>query len=195
MMIRLVCTSQRHRGEVSSQIRDAPLRRGADALDVLVQRPSRRLERLSRPLLLPRLPLRVVDVERVHRPLLRVDLDDVAVLDQADRAAGLRLRADVADDEPVRAAAEAAVGDERAVLPEAGAHDRGRRGQHLGHPGSAFRAFVSNHDHGAFERVRVLGERVEHLFFGVVHLREAFEVEAFFAGDLRHGAVGGDVTV
>ena len=47
-------------------------------------------------------------------------------LDQRDRAADLGLGRDVADDEAVAAAAEAAVGDEGDVVAEAGAHDRAR---------------------------------------------------------------------
>lgn len=65
-----------------------------------------------------------------------------AHLDQGDGAADLRLWRDVADDEAVRAAGEAAVGDERAVVAQASAHDGGGGGEHLRHAGAALGALV-----------------------------------------------------
>src|SRR3546814_2045717 len=47
----------------------------------------------------------------VERALLGIDGDDVAVLEQADRAADRRLRPDVADAEAARGAREAPVDD------------------------------------------------------------------------------------
>src|SRR5438067_1060138 len=51
-------------------------------------------------------------------PLLGVDGHAVAVLEEGDGAAHPRLRGDVADDQAVRAAGEAAVGDEADALAQ-----------------------------------------------------------------------------
>mmetsp|Transcript_13416 Transcript_13416/g.57198 ORF Transcript_13416/g.57198 Transcript_13416/m.57198 type:complete len:458 (-) Transcript_13416:380-1753(-) len=176
-----------------SQVGDASLGRGGHELDVLVQRAAGGFEGRRLPRRLALLPLLVRDVERVDGSVLGVDLDDVAVLHQADGAADLRLGGDVSDDEPVRAAGEAAVGDQRALLAEAGAHDGGGGREHLGHARATLGTFVADHDHGALERVGVRGESIEHLLLGVVALRETLEVQTFLAGDFGDGALGGDV--
>ena len=64
-----------------------------------------------------------LDVERAG---LGVDVDDVAVLEQADRAADRRLGADMADAEAARGAREAAVGDQRHLVAHALAVDAPR---------------------------------------------------------------------
>ena len=115
------------------KVGDAPRGGGGDALDVLVECVTGSLERCLRALTL--LPLVVADVERVDGALLGVNLDDVAILHEADGTANLRLGGDVSDHEAVGTAGEAAVGDERAVVAEAGAHDGGGGGEHLGIPG------------------------------------------------------------
>ena len=56
---------------------------------------------------------------------------------RGERAAARRLGRDVADHQPARGAREAAVGDERDRLAEAGADDRRRDAEHLAHPRAA----------------------------------------------------------
>ena len=51
--------------------------------------------------------------------------------------------------EALRRAGEPAVGDQRDVLAEPGAGDRGGHGEHLRHPRRTLRAFVADHDHVA----------------------------------------------
>ena len=62
----------------------------------------------------------------LKRPRRQVERDDVAVAHGGDRAAGGGFRRDVAGHQPVRGAGEAAVGDERDRVAEAGADDRRR---------------------------------------------------------------------
>ena len=79
----------------------------------------------------------------------RVDDDAVAFVQQRDRAAARGFRRDVADHEAVGGAAEAAVGDQRDVVAEAAADQRGGDAEHLAHAGAAGRTFVADHDHVA----------------------------------------------
>ena len=109
--------------------------------------------------------------------LLGVDRDLVAVLDQRDRAAFLSLGRDVADDKAVRAAGESAVGHQRHVVAQAGAHDGRSRREHLGHAGAALGPFVADDDHVALFDLLLL-ERGEHVFFGVEDLGRAAEAQA-----------------
>ena len=128
----------------------------------------------------------------VMRFCLGVERDLVAVLHQGDRAADLGFGRDVADDEAVAAAGEAAVGDEGDVGAEAGAHDGAGGGEHLGHAGAALRAFVADDDDVALVDFLLL-EGVEHVLFAVEAVGRAGEDEAFLAGDLGDGAVGAEV--
>ena len=86
----------------------------------------------------------------------RVDHDAIAVGDERDRPAVDRLRRDVADAEPVGAAREAPVGDERGVGAATGALHRARDREHLAHPGATLRPLVADHDDVA--RVDAPGE-------------------------------------
>lgn len=79
-----------------------------------------------------------------------------AHLDERNRPADLRLGRDVPDDEAVRAAREAAVGDERDVLAEARTHDDGGWREHLWHARTAFRTLVTDHDHSSLLDLAVL---------------------------------------
>ena len=95
-------------------------------------------------------------MSRVSWRLLGVDGDGVAFFHERERAAERGLGGDVADDEAVRAAGEAAIGDQRHVFAEALAHDGAGGGEHLAHAGAADRAFVPDDDdvaflHGAIE--------------------------------------------
>src|SRR5215469_10455758 len=83
----------------------------------------------------------------IERALGGVDLDDVAILQQADWPADRRLRTDMADAEAARAAGETAVGDQRHVLAGTLAVKRRRRRQHLAHARTAARTFVTDYQH------------------------------------------------
>ena len=56
---------------------------------------------------------------------------------------------DVADDQAVGAAGEAAVGDQADRVAQTRADDRRGRRQHLAHAGAALRPFVADHQHVA----------------------------------------------
>src|SRR5579863_8789073 len=64
------------------------------------------------PFLPPPLKLILAQLD-VERPLVAIELDDIAVADQRDRAADCRFRTDMADAEAARGAGETAVGDQR----------------------------------------------------------------------------------
>ena len=54
--------------------------------------------------------------------MLRINGDDVAVLNQADRAAFLRFGDDMTDKETVRAARKTSIGQERDAPTQTGTH-------------------------------------------------------------------------
>src|SRR5690606_35969872 len=114
-----------------SFVRHAAFRSGADGADVLGEHAALGFVGRHLP---GRAAARQLVVAQGHLDAARaaVDRHHVAVLDERDGAALLRLGADVADDEAVRSAAEASVGDERHVVAEPGAHDGRRRREHLG---------------------------------------------------------------
>src|SRR5205085_11528154 len=80
----------------------------------------------------------------------RVDLDDIAVLKQPDRAAYGSFRADMADAEAAGGAGEAAVGDERDLAAHALAGQRRGGLEHFPHAGTALRPLVADHEDFAF---------------------------------------------
>mmetsp|Transcript_46316 Transcript_46316/g.144899 ORF Transcript_46316/g.144899 Transcript_46316/m.144899 type:complete len:355 (+) Transcript_46316:1223-2287(+) len=175
------------------RVSDAALGGGADELGVLVKRALGVFEGGRRPALAALLEHLVVE-EHVDGAASGVDDDGVAVLEEGDVAADLGLRRDVADDEAVGAAGEAAVGDERDVVAEAGAHDGGGGLEHLRHAGAALGALVAQHHHGALGDL--LGvDGLDHVVLRVVDLGGAGEAQALLARDLGDGALGGEVAV
>src|SRR5882672_5588458 len=112
---------------VTSLVRHAAFACALDALDVFVERATSGFERRGGPSLaaLGEFGFGDLDVDDVF---LSVERDLVARLHQRNRTAALGLGADMADNETVAAAREAAVGDEGDVGAEAGAHD-GARGR------------------------------------------------------------------
>ena len=66
---------------------------------------------------------------------------------QGDGTALLGLGRHMADHESVRAAAEAAIRDEGAVIAQTGAHDGTGGGEHLRHAGATLGALVPDHNH------------------------------------------------
>ena len=116
-------------------------------------------------------------MSRSSRRLLDVEHDRVAVAHRGDRAAAGRLGRDVADHQAVRRAREAAVGDQRDLVAEALADERGGDVQHLAHAGAAGRALVADHDHVAgLDRARL--DRREAVLLGVEDARRAAVVAA-----------------
>src|SRR6266508_5682324 len=80
----------------------------------------------------------------------QVDIDDIAIADEADRAALGRLGRDMADAQATRAATKAPVGDQRCGGAQLGdALDHTGQRQHLAHARAAARAFVAYDNHVA----------------------------------------------
>src|ERR1700748_3778063 len=82
----------------------------------------------------------------VKSPNHRVDLDDVAVLQQRDRAADGSLRSDMTDAETAGCARKTSVGDQGDLAAHALSGQRCRRREHLAHAGSPTRALIANDD-------------------------------------------------
>ncbi|TKW50631.1 hypothetical protein CTA1_5680 [Colletotrichum tanaceti] len=128
---------------------------------------------------------------RVDDALLGVDGDDVAVADEADGPALHGLGHDVADQEAVAAAGEAAVRQQRDVLAETGAHDGGGGLEHLGHAGAALGALVADDDDRLLALLDLVAlERRDEGVLLVKDARLADEAQALLAGDLADGAAG-----
>ena len=100
----------------------------------------------------------------------------------------------MADHQPAGGSGEAAVGDQRDVLAVAAADDRGRHLEHLAHPRAAGRALVADHDHVAGVDPAGLDDG-EAVLLALEDARGAALAEALGAGDLDHGALGGEVSV
>ena len=118
----------------------------------------------------------------------------IPFLDQADGAAGGRLRADMADGSTAGCAGEAAVGDEGHCLIQLHACQRRGGVEHLPHARAALGAFVADDDH--FARLHLVGENAVHgLLLRFVNARRAAEDEQFFvhAGGFDDAALPGDV--
>lgn len=145
----------------------------------------------SLPLLPSTSKLGLVNVE-VEQALLGVDGDGVAILDETDGTTDRGLGHDVTDQEAVRAAGEAAVGDESAGGAEAGAHECGGGLEHLGHAGSALGAGVADDNDGLFLLFDLVAlESGDEIVLVVEDAGLADEAGAFLAGDLADGAAGG----
>src|SRR5581483_9258541 len=80
----------------------------------------------------------------------RIDLDDVAIFQQADRSANGGFRPDMADAEAARGAGEPAVSDECDLTAGALPGQRSRGREHFPHAGTAARALVADDDDLAF---------------------------------------------
>ena len=111
-----------------------------------------------------------------------------------DRAAARGFGRDVADHEAVGGAAETAVGDQRDVVAQALADQRGGDRQHLAHAGAAGRAFEADHHDVAGDDPARL-HRGERGFLGIEHARRAFEMLAAVAGELDDAAFRREVAV
>src|ERR1700689_3662091 len=85
----------------------------------------------------------------VQRALFGIELDDVAVANEPDRAAHGGLRPDMADAKTARRAGETAVGDQRDLAAHALTVERSGSRQHFTHAGAAFRALITDNQHVA----------------------------------------------
>src|SRR5690242_14137855 len=130
----------------------------------------------------------------VERSLHGIDLDDVAVADQPDRAADRRFRSDMADAEAARRAGEASVGDERDLFAGALAVERGRGREHLAHAGAAARSLVADDENLALF-VRAVLHRVEAGLLAVEAARRPAELQRLHARDLHDRAFRCEVTL
>src|SRR5262245_8705588 len=114
---------------------------------------------------------RAIDFVRVQ-----VDHNLIAVLDEGDRAAEGRFRADVTDNETNRAAGEARIGHQchnNAALSAERGDARGRI-EHLRHSRRAARTLVAYNDHViVLEALGCLVERVEQTLLAFEHARLA----------------------
>ena len=99
----------------------------------------------------------------------------------------------VAHTEAVRAAREAAVGDERHLLPQAGPHHHGRRVEHLLHPGPALWPLVADDDHAPPEGLVVCDHRSHHVLLRIEASGGALEARALLARDLADCSLGREV--
>ena len=116
-----------------------------------------------------------------------VDLDHIAVLQQADRATHRRFRADVADAEATGRAGEAAVGDQRHLIAQSLAVKCRRRRQHLPHARATLRTLIANDEYVARLVVALLdaGERV---LLAIEADRLAAELQRLEACNLHNAA-------
>src|SRR3569832_1454219 len=130
----------------------------------------------------------VADVDR-NLAGHRVERDDVAILDQGDRAADRSFRPDMADAEAARCAREPPVGDERNLVAHALAVERRRGRQHFAHARAALGALVADDENLAF-LIGTIVDRLEALLFGIEHACRADEALALEAGDLHDRTVG-----
>src|SRR6201996_9693824 len=97
---------------------------------------------------------------------VRVDFDDVAVLQQRDRAPDRRFRPDMADAEAAGGAGEPAVGDQGDLAAHALPGQRRRGREHLPHAGTAARPLIADHDDLTLF-VGFLLNRLEGIFFAI----------------------------
>ena len=125
---------------------------------------------------------------------MRVDRDRVAFLDERDRAAGLRLRRDVADDHAPRASREASVRDESDRLAEPLPDQRRGRREHLLHAGPALRSLVADHDDVAGADL-LRHDRLHALRLGVEHARRSGDRRILETRDLGDAAVGREIAL
>src|SRR5262249_31313797 len=164
-----------------------------DLLGVLPQITGGELPLARFPILAPPLQLLCGELH-IQRAFFRIDLDDVAVAQQPDRAAYGGLGSDVADAKPARRAREAPVGDERDFAVGALAVERRGGGEHLAHAGAAARSLVADHQHVALA-VLPPGDRGETRLFPVEAARRPGELERLHAGDFHDRTLGREVAL
>jgi hypothetical protein len=178
-----------HRSNLS--IGDATVAGILDQLRVLEQSTLLVLERRGLELKLPALQLLGSRVDDVDDVVVGINSNGVAVADETNGPALLSLRSNVADEETVAAAREAAIGDECNVVAETVAHDGGAGLEHLGHTGATLGSFVADDDDGLLALLESAGlESLDEEVFGVEAACLTSEDGAFLSGDLADGTFG-----
>src|ERR1700744_780506 len=130
----------------------------------------------------------------VKSPNHRVDLDDVAILQQRDRAADGSLRSNMTNAETARRARKAAVGDQGDLAAHALSGQRRRRGEHLAHAGTSTRTLIANDDDLAF-LVGALLDRLEGVLFAIEAAGRAGEFQVRHARNFNDSALGGEIAL
>ena len=131
--------------------------------------------------------------EQVHAAVGDVDADPITVADECERAADRRLRRYVADADAAGGAGEAAVGDERHLLPHLLATDDRRHAEHPAHPRTADRAFVAHDQHLA----GLVGARLDGTDAVLLALEDSGRPlmdEDFEPGHLDQRSIGAEIT-
>src|ERR1700743_3443738 len=95
-----------------------------------------------------------------------VDLDNVTVLQQGDRAADRRFRPDMADAEAAGGAGDPAVGEQGDLAAHALPGQRRRGREHLPHAGTAARPLIADHDDLTLA-VGLLLDRLKRVLFAI----------------------------
>src|SRR5262249_13589121 len=124
----------------------------------------------------------------------RVDLDDVAVLKQADRTADCRFRPDVADAKAARRPRKPAVSDERDLASHSLAGQSGRGRKHLSHAGTALRPLIADHNDLTLF-VGPLLDGVEGIFLTVKAAGRPGKAEIGHAGDFHDRSFWREITL
>mmetsp|Transcript_32684 Transcript_32684/g.87689 ORF Transcript_32684/g.87689 Transcript_32684/m.87689 type:complete len:206 (-) Transcript_32684:1190-1807(-) len=164
-------------------VRDAPDVGLADEPRVLVQKAVLHLEgRLGPRRAAGRELLRGDGDAQLRRG--HIHRDRVAVLDQRDGAAHVRLRGHVPDDEAACGAHEAPVGREGHVLAEARGRERAHGRGHLAHAGPALWALVADDDEIALADLALL-KALQHLLLAAKDNSLSSEARALRAEGLH----------
>ena len=175
-------------------MRDGAEMRGADLACIFLQRTrKRRQSPARRPCRAPALEFGGVDQE-IDPARSRVDAHPLAVADERDRPACHRLRRYVADAHAAGGAGEAAIGDERHLLPHALSINESGRPQHLAHPRTALRPLIADHQDLAFA-VSAGADHRRAFFFALEHAGRSFVHKAGKPRELEERAVGRNVAL
>src|SRR5580698_11517732 len=125
----------------------------------------------------------------VKSPDFSVDLDDGAVLQQRDRTADRRFRADMADAEAAGRTREPAIGDQGNLAAHALPGQRRRGREHLAHTGTAARPLIADHDDLALFIGLVL-DGLEGILFAIEAAGRTGKLQLRHARDLHDRALG-----
>src|SRR2546430_1611559 len=123
-----------------------------------------------------------------------VDLDDVTILQQGDRAADRRFRPDMADTEAAGGAREPAVGDQGDLAAHPLPRQRRRGREHLPHAGAAARPLIADHDDLAF-LVGLVLDGLEGVLFAIEAAGRSGEFQLRHARDLHDRALGREIAL
>src|SRR5262249_2497356 len=171
----------------AARMRYGSAARVADLLGIFPQIARGEIRRPHLPAGAARVELGLVELD-VERALVGVDVDDVAVADERNRAADGRLGPDMADAEAARCAGKPSVRNGADLAAHALAVQGRSGGQHFPHARPAFGALVADHQHVAFPVLTRL-DGFETRFFVVETPSRTGEPEVLQAGDLYDRAL------